>query len=187
MQIRIIRTDRKSFYIKSELNGFIVRVPQKASNEEIEKFLTQHSRWIENQKLRVQKLRTEYEQLKPLSKTELIEIKNEAKKVICEKVEYYANQLGVSYGRITIRTQRSRWASCGVNGNLNFNAILMLAPKKVLDSVIVHELCHIKVRNHSDRFYAEVLRIFPDYWICDKWLKENGDMLMMKMMGMVLK
>ena len=68
-------------------------------------------------------------------------------------------------------------------GNLNFNCLLMLAPPEVLDSVIVHELCHRKVMNHSDKFYAEVLRAFPNYRICSKWLKENGDMLIMRMTG----
>ena len=68
--------------------------------------------------------------------------------------------------------------SCSSKGNLNFNCLLMLAPPKVLDSVVVHELCHRKEMNHSKRFYAEVLRVFPDYWAQDKWLKENGNILM---------
>ena len=59
----------------------------------------------------------------------------------------------------------------------------MLAPIEVLDSIIVHELCHRKEMNHSDRFYAEVLRVFPTYWEQNKWLKENGRSLMMRMTG----
>jgi predicted metal-dependent hydrolase len=54
----------------------------------------------------------------------------------------------------------------------------MLAPQEVIDSVVVHELCHRKEMNHSDRFYAEVLRVFPDYHKWDKWLKDNGSILM---------
>jgi predicted metal-dependent hydrolase len=57
----------------------------------------------------------------------------------------------------------------------------MLTPPEVVDSVIVHELCHLKEMNHSDRFYREVLRIYPDYWRWDKWLKENGDLIMMRL------
>ena len=95
----------------------------------------------------------------------------------------YAEKLGVSYGRITIRNQRSRWGSCSGKGNLNFNCLLMLAPPEVLDSVVVHELCHLRQMNHSERFYAEVLRVFPDYWRCHRWLKENGGALMQRMTG----
>ena len=57
----------------------------------------------------------------------------------------------------------------------------MLTPPDVLDSVVVHELCHLKEMNHSDRFYAEVLRVFPDYWRCHKWLKENGAAIMARL------
>ena len=59
----------------------------------------------------------------------------------------------------------------------------MLTPSEVIDSVVVHELCHRKEMNHSKAFYSEVLHVFPDYWKWDKWLKENGDKLMRRMMG----
>ena len=59
----------------------------------------------------------------------------------------------------------------------------MLAPPEVIDSVVVHELCHRKEPNHSKRFYAEVLRVCPDYRTCDKWLKTNGPALMRRMTG----
>ena len=91
---------------------------------------------------------------------------------------HYAPLVGVSYGRITIRCQRTRWGSCSSKGNLNFNCLLMLAPPEVLDCIVVHELCHRKEMNHSQRFYAEVLRVMPDYRERYKWLKENGHMLM---------
>ena len=101
-----------------------------------------------------------------------------AAEVIPQRVAYFAQKIGVTYGRITIRNQKTRWGSCTAEGNLNFNCLLMEAPPEVLDSVVVHELCHRKEMNHSERFYAEVLRVFPDYWAQDKWLKENGHMLM---------
>lgn len=91
------------------------------------------------------------------------------------------SQSRLTYGRITIRNQRSKWGSCSSKGNLNFNCLLMLAPQEVIDSVVVHELCHRKEMNHSNKFYAEVLRVFPEYWTWDKWLKDNGNMLMLRM------
>ena len=186
IEIKIIRTDRKSFCIKSEIDGFVVRVPKKATESEITEFLNQHKCWIEKQKLRTQKLKSEYAQLKPLSETELAEIKNKARNVISERVEHYSSLMGVNYGKITIRTQKRRWGSCSVNGNLSFNCLLMLAPTEVIDSVIVHELCHIKVKNHSKKFYNEVLKVFPDYWNCHKWLKEHGDLIILRANGQAI-
>ena len=86
--------------------------------------------------------------------------------------------MGVDYGQITIRSQKTRWGSCSSKGNLNFNCLLLLAPPEVLDYVVVHELCHRKEMNHSPRFWAEVARVMPDYKVRRKWLKDNGNGLM---------
>mgnify|MGYP002547163680 CR=1 FL=1 len=82
--------------------------------------------------------------------------------------------MGVSYGRVSIRDQRTRWGSCSGKGNLNFNWKLSLVPDEILDYVVVHELAHRKEMNHSQRFWAEVERILPDYKARRKWLKEFG-------------
>ena len=105
---------------------------------------------------------------------EIDELMKEAKKVIPERVAFFAPLVGVTPGRITIRCQKSRWGSCSARGNLNFNCLLMLAPEEVMDSVVVHELCHLKQMNHSKKFYDEVLRVMPDYRARQKWLKEHG-------------
>ena len=114
---------------------------------------------------------------------EIRELADKALKVIPERVKLYASKIGVTYGRITIRNQRTKWGSCTSKGNLNFNCLLMLVPEEVMDSVIVHELCHRKQMNHSDRFYAEILKVFPEYYKWDKWLKDNGDRIMRRMTG----
>ena len=97
-----------------------------------------------------------------------------ARQDIPQRVKHYACQMGVSYGRITIRSQRTRWGSCSSKGNLNFNCLLMLAPMQVIDYVVVHELCHRLHMNHSAAFWTEVAKIMPDYALWRKWLKENG-------------
>jgi len=97
-----------------------------------------------------------------------------ASEIIDEKVKKFASIIGVDYGRITIRRQRTRWGSCSDKGNLNFNCLLILFPEDVIDYVVVHELCHRKHMNHSAEFYAEVERVIPEYRKCKKWLKENG-------------
>lgn len=106
--------------------------------------------------------------------TEIDELMKQAKKVIPERVAFFAPLVGVVPGRIAIRCQKTRWGSCSAKGNLNFNCLLMLAPPEVMDSVVVHELCHLKQMNHSKKFYDEVLRVMPDYRTRQKWLKEHG-------------
>ena len=97
-----------------------------------------------------------------------------ARPVFLERVTYYAPLMKVTPGRITIRTQKTRWGSCTQEGNLNFNALLLLAPPEVLDSVVVHELCHLKYMNHSKFFYFELKRFYPEYKQAQAWLKKNG-------------
>lgn len=108
---------------------------------------------------------------------------DKALKIILERVRYYAPLIGVTYGRITVRNQKTRWGSCSEKGNLNFNCLLVMTPPEVLDAVIVHELCHRKHMNHSKAFYEEVYRVFPEYDKWDKWLKENGSLLIHRMLG----
>ncbi|MCR5765939.1 MAG: M48 family metallopeptidase [Treponema sp.] len=100
--------------------------------------------------------------------------KKKAKVIIPERVKYYSNLSGITFNRISIRLQKSRWGSCSIDGNLNFNCLLILMPREVLDSVVVHELCHRRHMNHSHEFYDEVIRIYPDYKKWNKWLKLNG-------------
>ena len=182
MEIEIIRSKRKTLAIEIKQNRILVRAPFYASDADINAFVQNNKKWIETHAVRAQERQKEREACHKLSEGELRALADRALEVIPERVRYYAPLLGVSYGRITIRNQRTKWGSCSSQGNLNFNCLLMLTPPEVLDSVVVHELCHRKEMNHSDRFYAELLRVFPDYWACHKWLKENGDLLM-AMMG----
>ena len=177
MEYKIIRSGRKTLSVLIKRSEIIVRAPQSAKNDEIEAFLERHKKWIEKN-LKKQK---ELENIERLTPGEIEALADKALKVIPERVKIYAEKLGVEYGRITIRNQRTKWGSCTVKGNLNFNCLLMLAPPKVLDAVVVHELCHRKQMNHSDKFYNEVLTVFPEYHKWNKWLKDNGSLLMARM------
>ncbi len=176
MEFKVIRSDRRTMAASVKGNQLIIRAPLWAADAEIDRFLRQHKRWLEAQLAKARAF--EQAGLRRLTPEELAALADRARKVIPERVAYYAPLVGVTYGRITIRKQKSRWGSCSSKGNLNFNCLLMLAPPGVLDSVVVHELCHLKEMNHSKRFYAEVLRVYPDYRAQHKWLKENGAMLM---------
>ncbi len=95
-----------------------------------------------------------------------------AKEFINMKAKHLSLDIGVRYGRITIRDARTRWGSCSKLGNLNFNWKLIRAPEPVIDYVIIHELCHLIYMNHSSKFWKLVGKYCPEYYRHRKWLKE---------------
>ena len=177
----IIRSDRKTLALQVRDGQLIVRAPRKTPVERIERFVREQAPWIERQMKKAAEQRQRSEALPPLYPQDINRLGELAKQIIPQRVAYYAARLGVTYGRITIRNQRTRWGSCSAEGNLNFNCLLMLAPTQVLDSVIVHELCHRKEMNHSARFYQEVRKVFPEYDRWHGWLKQNGNVLLDRM------
>lgn len=179
----LIRSDRKTLALQITPKGLVVRAPRRATQAEIEELLRQNERWIARHTAKLEAALNAQPAAEPLTPEELRALAERALAVIPKRVAYYAPRVGVTYGRITIRNQRSKWGSCSGKGNLNFNCLLMLAPQEVLDAVVVHELCHRKQPNHSPAFYAEVLRVYPEYRTWDKWLKDNGAALMRRMTG----
>ena len=181
LEYTVIRSNRRTIGLEVKPDGqVIVRVPIRLPDSEICKFVHKHEEWIQKHQVIARQRLEERPPVEKLTMQEIQELADQAVKVIPQRVAYYAPKIGVDYGRITIRNQKTRWGSCSANGNLNFNCLLMLTPSEVIDSVVVHELCHRKEMNHSDRFYAEVLRVFPDYWKWNRWLKENGGQLMQR-------
>ena len=173
VQYSIIRRDRKTIAIQIQPEGnVIVRAPKRMRMEEISRFVESKAGWIEKHLSN----RTEQNQQK-LTDQELKTLREKARALVTERVRYYAPLIGVTYNQISIRAQHTRWGSCSSKGNLNFNCLLALVPQEVLDYVVVHELCHRKELNHSDRFWNEVAKILPDYKCRRKWLKDNGSNL----------
>jgi predicted metal-dependent hydrolase len=93
---------------------------------------------------------------------------------ISDRVKYYAPKVGVTALSIKVKDMSFRWASCSKSGVLNFHWKCMMAPPKIIDYIIVHELCHMHHRNHSDAFWNEVDKVMPDYSERKEWLKKNG-------------
>lgn len=172
--IKIVYSKRKTIAIEVRRDGLLVRAPKGMGKREINASLHEKRDWIEKHLEKMQKQQNALAELEPFTMDEIRALGDKAAHVIPEKVKKYASIVGVDYGRITIRNQRTRWGSCSSKGNLNFNCLLMLFPEEVIDYVVVHELCHRKHMNHSVDFYAEVARVFPEYRSCQKWLKENG-------------
>lgn len=173
----LIRSNRKSLAIQITKEAeVVVRAPRQMSVAKIEEFIIVKNDWIVKNKAKMKA--TNAEPVKKLTKNEIAALYEKAKVIIPKRVEYYASIMGVSYGRITIRKQRSCWGSCSARRNLNFNCLLMLTPMEVIDSVVVHELCHLLEMNHSKRFYSQVYRVYPEYERWNKWLKTNGKEIM---------
>ncbi len=183
----LVRSRRRTIAIEIDRQGrVVVRAPYNIGNLRIREFVEDKSDWIERTLNRIRDRQQmpdgsdviSTDNPTPLSEADIRTLTDEAKAVIPDRVAFWAGQIGVTYGRITIRHQKSRWGSCSTKGNLNFNCLLMRAPGEILDYVIIHELCHRKHMDHSREFWAEVEAICPEYKARRKWLKIHGDELM---------
>ena len=175
MDYQIKRSARKTIALQILPDGkLLVRCPYGVPKEQIAIFVKSKNRWIA-------KHMPVTEEITKLSGEEIGRLTKQAKQIIPARVAFYAEQMDISYGNITVRHQRTRWGSCTSKGNLNFNCLLVCAPPEVLDYVVVHELCHKKHMNHSKAFWQEVETVFPDYKNCKKWLKEQGRSLIARL------
>lgn len=189
MNVKIIRSNRKTLAIQINPDlSVTVRAPMYAPQSDIERILRDKEGWIQKhiEKIREQEAKrkeTQGESVESeyLTNEEIKKLADKALQHIPKRVSYYAKQIGVTYGKITIRNQKTRWGSCSSKGNLNFNCLLMLTPSEVIDYVVVHELCHRKEMNHSVAFWAEVEKVIPNYKEQVKWLKENGGKIIGRM------
>lgn len=179
--VQIVRSRRKTISLEIKKDCRVVlRVPNRMPKRDIVRFLNEKQSWLEE---------------------------NYAKMVQRNKCEWRPRQSTIyrTVKFMSLQSRRLRWCqsawrimlpdgcdlwthydpssenpvggSCSSNGNLNFNCLLMLAPPEVLDYVVVHELCHRKYMNHSKQFWAEVAKVMPDYKKCERWLKEEGSLL----------
>ena len=183
MTYQLIRSNRRTIALEVRRDGLLVRAPYAATQAQIDAFVNSKAQWIARAQEKIAAEPAPVDVGNRLTEAELRALAEQALQVIPQRVAFYAAKLGVTYGRITIRNQRSRWGSCSAKGNLNFNCLLMLAPPEALDAVIVHALCHRREMNHSKAFYALVFSAYPDYFKWDQWLKDNGEALMRRMTG----
>ena len=144
-------------------------VPRWTTRAEVEQLLAEKREWVEEQRRR-QVPRLGLEQLS-VSESEA---RVAARQLVSMLAEDEAERIGVAYRRIRIGGQRTLWGSCSARGTLSFNWRLVLAPLEVLDYVVVHELCHLRVPNHSRRFWTLVERHRPHWKDQRAWLREYG-------------
>ena len=169
----IIYSSRKTLAIQFTPDGSVkVRAPKRCPKSTIECFLNEKESWIlKHVNKAMQNPPVMKNLLSVQERNRYIKI---ARDIFTQKTAYYASILNVTYGRITIREQKTRWGSCSSVGNLNFNWRLIFAPEEVLDYIVVHVLAHRREMNHSQAFYAIVKSILPDYKKSQKWLRDNG-------------
>ncbi len=188
LEYRLIRSRRRTICIEVTAAGeVVVKAPLHTPSSEIEAFLLEKIEWIGEKRQEVfDRLINEdgtVANLEPVTSEDLKILGRRMKKEFISRVRIYADRLGITYDRIAVRSQRTRWGSCSSNGNLNFNCLLMLAPVRVQDYVIVHELCHRIEMNHSKRFWDLVESVIPDYKECRAWLDSEGKTLMLRAFG----
>ena len=165
-----IRSRRKTIAIQIDREGqVIVRTPYGITKRQVEEFLDEKKDWLLQTRQRVEKRKTEQIPISEEVRREGIE---GAKRIFPERTAYFAKRMGVDYGRITIREQKTRWGSCSSKGNLNFNWKLVLLDPELLDYVVVHELAHRREMNHSKNFWKIVEAELPDYRERRRRLKE---------------
>lgn len=181
IEFTFIKSKRRSIGITVKQDGsVVVRAPLGCSRRQAEAFVLEKQAWIERAQRKMADRRAASEddvngmKAPALSENELAGLRKRAKQVIPELVAELAPVVGVTYGRVSIRAQKTRWGSCSSKGNLNFNCVLMLLPENVQRYVVVHELCHRKEMNHSAAFWKEVAKFQPSYKEDRKQLRELG-------------
>lgn len=178
LEYQLIRSARKTVAIEIRGTQVIVRAPFRYAQKRIDAFVAEHEEWIKAKIAKNAEKSRAIEQIGFLSEAEIRDLTVKAREYIPQRTAMFAAAIGVSYGTVTVRCQRTKWGSCSSKGNLNFNCLLMLTPPQVIDCIVVHELCHRKEMNHSKRFYEEVYKAYPEYDKWHKWLKENGSAIM---------
>ena len=150
-EVQVNRTDRKkSASIEVASNRVIVTVPASVSDSRIRELVGKRTAWI---------------------KTKL---KEEISRPPSKPKEFVSGEIiGVTPKSVSVCSYKSRWGSCSVNGDLSYNWRIILAPHRIVDYVVVHELCHLLEHNHSPRYWKHVAHHVPDYKDCREWLKHH--------------
>lgn len=169
MDYTLIRSSRRTMALEITRDGrLLVRAPQRASQAVIDRFVASHADWIA---AHLEKQRQRAQAHPPLTEDELAALRQKARDILPGRVAHYAERMGVTPTGVKITGAKTRFGSCSAKNSLCFSLYLMAYPDAAIDYVVVHELAHIRHKNHSPAFYAEVARVMPDYRERRKLLK----------------
>ncbi|MDE1818303.1 MAG: M48 family metallopeptidase [Thaumarchaeota archaeon] len=154
---------RKTSQIMVDGEEVIVRTPLSKDNSEIKKIIQNKASWIFKKQLEFKK-RTDVNFIP----------KKYTKRFLIKQVNFYAGKVGITPSKVNIKKMRTRWGSASKDNMINLNEHLLKAPKGAIDYVILHEICHLKIRNHSHRFWELVQKFMPNYEENRKWLEVNS-------------
>lgn len=168
MDYKVVYSGRKTISLCVKEGALIVKAPHGTKKARIESLIASHENWI-NKHIKKQIERDE--KYGNLTDEKIVELRKSARQLLPAKVAYYADIMGLKYGRITITSAKTRFGSCSSKGNLSFSYRLMMYPEAAIDYVVVHELAHLKEMNHSPAFYKVVAKVLPDYKERKKLLK----------------
>ena len=211
---QIIRSKRKTLSLSINENAdLVVRAPHRASYDEIQKFISEKSAWINNKqrliKARLEDnliqyssnqylylgslypLKIDNNSIEPISfNGQMFTITNLSRErislplkswykkrfieVALPRLSYFSDKYKLKVNQVRVKEQKTLWGSCSNKNNINLNYLLIMAPMKVIDYVIVHELVHTIHKNHSAKFWQKVETIMPNYKDARNWLKDNG-------------
>lgn len=152
--------------------NFVVTLPRGINEISAEKYIIKKSQWVIT-KLDFFKDISMSKALK-FTNNDYLKHKDNVLALAIERVEHFNKIYGYKYNSISIRNQKTRWGSCSIKKNLNFNFKIAFLPEGLRDYIIVHELCHLKEFNHSKKFWNLVTRAIPEYKVIERELKLNG-------------
>ena len=158
----LIRSRRKTLALEITREGrLLVRAPLRCSQTRIDAFVTGHAAWIEKH-LETQRQKAALRPLPP-TEAEIQALKERARAELPGKVAYWSEQMGVTPTGFKVTAARRRYGSCSGKNSLCFSCFLMNCPEEAVELVVVHELCHIREKNHGPQFYALLERYLPDW------------------------
>ena len=161
MKYSVIKTKRKTISLQiTEEHEVIVRAPLRLSGREIERFVLAHEKWVEKSLDNMRRFSESHPEPSAEEKKEMV---IRARKELTDRVEYYAEIMGLRPSGIKITGAKQRFGSCSAKNGLCFSWRLMNYPAAAIDYVIVHELAHIVHKNHGARFYTLIESVMPDY------------------------
>ena len=167
IEYKLIRSNRKTLCLSVKDGVVTVKAPLFSPETEIDSFVQSHILWI-NKRLN-ENIITPLN--KDISPTEEKRLRKEAEVYLKERLDHYANIMGLKYTGLKITSAQHRYGSCSPKNSICFSFRLMLYPREAIDYVVVHELAHIKIKNHGKSFYALVKKYMPDYKQREKILK----------------